>query len=218
MKGQIIKRRPLKSRQTPWAISLTHYLLKKGIKPNQVSLTSIVFAALAGLFLLCAGLGPEVIKIPFYLLTALCIQLRLLCNMLDGMLAIEGKIGSKTGELFNELPDRLSDIVILVCAGYATGGQQATMILGWLAALIALFTAYIRLLGISLQTQMYFNGPMAKPHRMSALTMGCFFAAAFTSFGWDRTTIAIALVVIVVGSVITCLRRLNLIVSEVKIR
>jgi phosphatidylglycerophosphate synthase len=32
------------------------------------------------------------------------IQLRLLCNMLDGMVAVEHKMHSKTGELYNEVP------------------------------------------------------------------------------------------------------------------
>jgi phosphatidylglycerophosphate synthase len=41
--------------------------------------------------------------------TAACIQLRLLCNLLDCMVAIEGGKSAPTGALFNEMPDRFAD-------------------------------------------------------------------------------------------------------------
>ena len=47
------------------------------------------------------------------------IQGRLLCNMLDGMVAIEGGRQTKSGEIFNDLPDRIADALIFICAGYA---------------------------------------------------------------------------------------------------
>jgi hypothetical protein len=48
-----------------------------------------------------------------------------LCNLLDGMLAIEERSWvpasagtvNQIGQIYNELPDRLADIVILVGAG-----------------------------------------------------------------------------------------------------
>ena len=39
--------------------------------------------------------------------------------MLDGMVAIEGGRQTKSGEIFNDLPDRIADALIFVCAGYA---------------------------------------------------------------------------------------------------
>jgi phosphatidylglycerophosphate synthase len=59
------------------------------------------------------------------------IQLRLLCNLLDGMVAIEGGFKTKTGEIFNELPDRLSDALILIGAAYSVPTVAATHDLGW---------------------------------------------------------------------------------------
>jgi len=40
------------------------------------------------------------------------------CNLLDGMVAIEGGLKTPAGELFNDVPDRISDPLILVGAGY----------------------------------------------------------------------------------------------------
>jgi phosphatidylglycerophosphate synthase len=80
---------------------------------------------------------------PWHLLVgAAAVQLRLLCNLLDGLVAIEGGRGSATGELFNELPDRVSDVLALVAAGYAVTWVAWAPELGWAAALAAVLTAY----------------------------------------------------------------------------
>ena len=46
------------------------------------------------------------------------IQGRLICNLLDGMVAIEGGRKSKSGEIWNDFPDRLADPLVLAAAGY----------------------------------------------------------------------------------------------------
>src|SRR4029434_6543150 len=104
-------------------------------------------------------------------------QLRLLCNLLDGMLAVEEGLKSATGEIFNELPDRVADVVILVGAGYAVPGVPFMPALGWLAAVLALLTAYVRALAGSLGLTQHFVGPMAKQHRMFTLTVAALVAA-----------------------------------------
>jgi phosphatidylglycerophosphate synthase len=127
------------------------------------------------------------------------------------MLAIEYGLKTKLGEIFNELPDRISDSIILVCAGYSIFDGS----LGWIAALLALLTAYIRILGVSLNTNAYFNGPMAKPHRMFALTVGCLLAVVFSPTNLDKAIIRVALICIIFGSIATCFRRTFFIIKEV---
>jgi phosphatidylglycerophosphate synthase len=97
------------------------------------------------------------------------VQLRLLCNLLDGMVAIEGGRKTATGGLYNELPDRFADSALIVALGYGAGEPW----LGWLGALAAAVTAYIRVLGGTLGLAQDFRGPMAKPHRMAVLTFAC---------------------------------------------
>jgi phosphatidylglycerophosphate synthase len=161
MQEQAKARRPLKSRGTFWASALTRLLLKTSITANQVSVLGIVAAAIGAAAFVFADERAWL-----WLIAALCIQLRLLANMMDGLVA--GNRGSPTGPLFNELPDRLQDSLLLISAGYASGLDW----LGWLAALLAAMTAYVRAVGTSLGQQPDFRGPMAKPHRMAALTLG----------------------------------------------
>ena len=132
----VADRRPLASRDTAWARRVASLLARSSITPNQISTVSIVFAALGGWALVDAR--------PLALIgAAISVQLRLLCNLIDGMVAIEGGKQSATGALYNEFPDRIEDSLLLVAAGCATGWPE----LGWCAALLAMATAYLRALG-----------------------------------------------------------------------
>jgi phosphatidylglycerophosphate synthase len=138
--------------------------------------------------------------------------------MLDGMVAIEG--GRKTcyGEIFNDMPDRFADIVILVAAGYSLSSFPWGRELGWFAAIFAVLTAYVRLLGGSMGMAQYFLGPMAKPHRMAVMTAACVLSIVEPALGWHGEILAVALAIIIVGSVITFIRRTLHIVEELKRR
>ena len=100
-------RRPLKSRQTGWAKTLAGWLVRLRVRPNTISLFSVLFAALAGKALWAVPEASVRAAVALYVAAAAGIQLRLLCNLLDGMVAIEGGMKSKTGEIWNDLPDRL---------------------------------------------------------------------------------------------------------------
>jgi phosphatidylglycerophosphate synthase len=151
-----------------------------------------------------------------FLAAAACIQLRLLCNLFDGMVAVEGGFKTKSGEIYNELPDRLADAVIFACAGYAFPATEWLHALGWLAAVLAVMTAYVRALGVTAGASQYFLGPMAKPHRMAAMTVTCLLMAALVFCGRPVNLIHPALGIISVGCVITMARRVQRIVKELE--
>ena len=160
-------RRPLKSRSTAWARALSGVLIRRRVSPNDVSLAGIGFACIGAGALLLMSRGWLSPGIALFL-GAAGVQLRLLCNMMDGLVAVEGGLKSKAGDLFNEAPDRIEDVVLLVAAGYACGHVE----LGWCCAVLAVATAYFRALGASLGFGQDFRGPCAKPHRMAILTGG----------------------------------------------
>jgi phosphatidylglycerophosphate synthase len=197
-----------------------------GIRPNSISVLSVLFAALAmAAYLLAPDMATSSSCALCWLAAAACIQLRLLCNLLDGMVAVEGGRASPTGPLFNEAPDRLADVFILVGAGYSTHVEPGviklfdSLPLGWTCAVLAMGTAYIRLLQGTLTGEQSFIGPMAKQHRMAVMTGGTLLAAAEqmlrSSHPADEhvSGIWLALVVIALGSTFTCIRRLRLITS-----
>lgn len=228
-------RRELRTRGAGWPRAIARKLAAAGITPNQVSIASLVFAALSAWAFYKAGWFPMRQGDLFFVmgerirrwrthtawwlvLAAAGIQLRLLCNLLDGLLAIEGGLKTRTGELFNEVPDRIADALILAGAGYALARYGWGPALGWSAAVLAVLTAYVRLLGGSLGFRQDFSGPMAKQHRMFVLTMGALIAAMEIAIRGRMTALMIALVIIVAGSALTAALRIARIARQLDAR
>lgn len=202
-------RRPIASRNNRFTQGFARWLaVNKVLTPNQISCLSVVFAGF-GALVLAYSVHPAVL-----VLVALMIQLRLLCNLFDGMVAVEGGQKTPAGELFNELPDRVADSLLLVALGYAAGLDA----LGWLAALLAVCTAYIRIFGGSLGLKQSFRGPMAKQHRMAVMTAACLFGAFETAYTQTVYALGAATVIITVGSAATCFFRTRDIVRELEKR
>ena len=198
-------RRPIAVRSSGWAKRIAAALADSAVTPNQISCISVLFA-LAGSAALLAWPGRLGM-----LLCAACILLRLLCNLFDGMVAVEGGRGTATGPLYNELPDRLADSLFLVALGYAVGMPW----LGWLCALLAALTAYIRTLGGALGQVQDFRGPMAKPHRM--WLMGIALVVAAVAMSWQQQILIGTGAIIAIGSALTCITRSRAIAARLHV-
>jgi phosphatidylglycerophosphate synthase len=201
-------RRPLTTRSAGWAKALAAALAKARVSPDLISAISIpiAFAGMAALLYVPGPAGP--------LLCALAVQLRLLCNLLDGMVAVEGGLGGPTGPLWNELPDRIADSVFIVALGMAAGEP----VLGWAGALLAAVTAYIRTTGGALGFAQDFSGVQSKPKRMFVMTLGCLVAAAATWWPDAWYALLVAAWIILVGSALTCVTRTLKIASQLRER
>ena len=200
----MVERRPIATREAGWARALAAAVARTGLTANSISVLGAVFAVVAGgAFLLSAGTAWRA----WLVVAAIGIQLRLLCNMLDGMVAVEHGRATPVGALYNDVPDRIADTVILVGAGYAlaVGGWNPT--LGWACAVMALFTAFVRVLGGALGTPQFFFGPQSKSQRMAVLTGGALLAAVMPSAVRAGQVITLTLALILVGSAITVVRR-----------
>lgn len=198
-------RRPIKARGNALMQRCAAALSRSPLTPNAISVLSIAFAA--------AG-AAALLWLPAWgaWLCALGIQLRLLCNLLDGMVAVEGGKSTPTGALYNEVPDRIADSVLLVALGCAAGLPWA----GWLAALLAALTAYIRTLGGALGLAQDFRGPMAKQHRMALMTLACVAAPLEAMWAGSRHALVIAVLVIAAGALLTCGTRLRAIARQLE--
>jgi phosphatidylglycerophosphate synthase len=209
-------RRPIKARNTRWASRVAAWLGRVGVQPNAISIASVFFAGAAGLCLASTeGVGGGLRGLLF-LAAGMLIQMRLLCNLFDGMVAVEGGHKTKSGEIYNELPDRFADVFILVGAGNAWMRVEWGPLLGWLCAVLALLTAYVRALGAAAGASQHFCGPMAKQQRMALMTIACVASAVLSWSDLRWPVVATTLVLIGTGSAITVLRRFLRIVRELE--
>lgn len=205
MSSHPLGRRFLKSRTQSWAIYLAQKVSQVNITPNQISVLSVI----SSLIVACILMG---FTSPYkWLLAIIFIQFRLLCNMLDGLVAIEGGKQTLLGDVYNDLPDRLSDIFIILAFGYSVNYSDNNLLglsistMAWCASLLAILTAYIRVLFTSLGAPSDYSGPMAKQHRMALISVACLFMFILNI----NIVIFTAVGILNIGLIITIVKRIQ---------
>src|SRR5439155_798484 len=169
-----ISRRPIDSGFQRTAEGTTRFCVRHGIHPDAISYLSILAALAAAICFWKSGHTPWLL-----IVAPLFCYLRLWFNMLDGMVAVAANKASRRGEILNDLPDRVSDVIIF--AGVAHSGWM-NPIVGYWAAIFALLTAYVGVFGQALGVQREFSGIMSKPWRMVMLHLGAWATFACLSF------------------------------------
>src|SRR5215472_36141 len=96
--AKTIDRRPVATRNRKWAQSATTWLASRNVSSNAISIAGM-----------CACIVSSLAQALSSVIAAFRVQLRLTANMLDEMVALASARDSKIGELYNEVPDRVSD-------------------------------------------------------------------------------------------------------------
>src|SRR6266702_2436601 len=202
-------RRPIANIFRRTADAATRFCVRNGIHPDAISYLSIVASAAAAFCFWKSGQNRWLL-----IIAPLLCYLRLWFNMLDGMVAVAAGKASRRGEILNDLPDRVSDVIIFV--GVAHSGLM-NPIFGYWAAIAAVLTAYVGLFGQALGVQREFGGIMSHPWRMVALHIGAWLALflggqSFASFAiLDWTCL-----VVIGGSIQTMVVRLKRITAALQ--
>ena len=211
---QPTSRRPIARRFRDTAGAAVALCVRLDIHPDAISYASVAVAALAGACFLFAARWPVML-----LVAPLLCYARLWLNMLDGMVALAAGKASRRGEILNDLPDRVSDVLIF--AGVAHSGLCNPFTAYW-AAIFALLTAYVGTLGQAVGARRQFGGVMSKPWRMVVLHIGAWAALALIwsgRGGWHAgslTALDLACVAIIAGCVQTIWVRLARITRELR--
>jgi phosphatidylglycerophosphate synthase len=213
---QPTSRRPIAAAFRTTARGATRFCVRAGLHPDTVSYFSIVAAAAAAFCFWKSRHHPELL-----LIAPLLCYLRLWCNMLDGMVALASGKASPRGEVLNDLPDRISDVLIFV--GAAHSGWMHPLF-GYWAAILSLGTAYVGMLGQAVGVQREFSGLMSKPWRMVALHLGAWVTFALVRWNNGDTYIGQlrvlewACCIVIVGCLQTGAQRLGRILRALKAR
>ncbi|MFV2062494.1 MAG: CDP-alcohol phosphatidyltransferase family protein [Chloroflexota bacterium] len=163
---------------------------------DAVTLAAIPVAALGGLLLALSDSMPLLLLIaPFVA------ALRLMLNLLDGLVARRTGTAHPMGELLNELADRVSDTFFI-------GGLAFVAAVGPLLALAAVIAAllasYVGITARALGAPRQYGGVMSKPGRMIAISI----AAPLSFVMAAPWPLLVATWIILLGSLLTLAQRI----------
>jgi len=205
---QPTSRRPIANIFRRTADAATRFCVQNGIHPNTISYSSIVAALIAAICFWESGENRWLL-----ILAPLFCYLRLWFNMLDGMVAVAANQASRRGEILNDLPDRISDVIIFV--GVAHSGWMEPL-WGYWAAIFAVLTAYVGLFGQALGVQREFGGIMSKPWRMVALHIGAWLTFLLQRQPERFSILDLTCLIVIVGCVQTIVVRLKRITAALQ--
>jgi phosphatidylglycerophosphate synthase len=163
----------------------------------------VLLSAVGGACLAVAAATPIAL-----LLVPVVAALRLVLNVLDGMVARAAASGPRAiGEIWNEVGDRTGDALFLV-------GLAAVPAVGpWLglgSLLMAIAASYVGLAAKAAGGRRLYGGVMSKPGRMVVLSVAAPVAFVTSEPGW----LAVAAWIILIGSTVTVGQRLWTAIGE----
>jgi CDP-diacylglycerol--glycerol-3-phosphate 3-phosphatidyltransferase len=178
-------------------------LERSGVRPDVLTLGAVPVGAVAGLAVLVSPSAPWVL-----ILVPVASAARLVLNLLDGALARRtGRIHAR-GELFNEVGDRLADVLMLAPVAFVPGAHAATVLLGVTIAVLASFTSVaIKAAG---GTRSY-RGILSKPGRMVLLSVTSIAVIVVGPEAWGPFG-----PLLLIGAALTLLERLIIGVRELR--
>ncbi len=203
-------RRPIAALFRRTADRSVAFCVRHGVHPDAISIASVVVAAAGAACFALAGDRPGLL-----LPATGLIYLRLWLNMLDGMVALAAGKATRWGEVMNDLPDRVSDVLLFT--GVALSGLAAPAH-AYGAAIAAVLIAYVGVLGQAVGGARGFAGPMSKPWRMVVLHAGAWITLYDLRDGTPEcligqagmTWLDAACCIIVTGGIWTIARRLRI--------
>ena len=140
---------------------LLGWLERHRVSPDALTLAAIPIGALAGVAILLSPGQPL-----WLLVVPVAAVLRLVTNLLDGAVARRTGQVHPRGAFYNELGDRVADVLMLGSVAMVPGAIAPAVWLGVVLALLASFTAVATQAAGGSRT---YRGILSKPGRMALL-------------------------------------------------
>lgn len=149
---------------------------KWGFTPNGLTILALVLSLVMGCYSLYGDRQLALLLLP------ICLLLRMALNALDGMMARQFNMQSKTGAVLNEIGDVVSDSVLYYPL-YVLFAMDQIWIMTFL--LLSVLNEFAGLLGQALGGERRYDGPMGKSDRafvVGVLSLLCFFNAPIMTY------------------------------------
>ncbi|HJH32792.1 MAG TPA: CDP-alcohol phosphatidyltransferase family protein [Methanosarcinaceae archaeon] len=173
---------------------------KAGISPNVISIISLIFAAMAGIYFYYSNGEPFLV-----LIAGIFVFLNSFLDAIDGAIARHLNIAGVKGDFLDHVIDRYSDVFII--CGIFLGGHVEWKI-GVITIVGVLLTSYLGTQAQALNIGRYYGGVMGRADRLTLIILASIiyfvypvYISGFSVLGW-------VMVVIAIGSHITALQRI----------
>lgn len=192
----------------------TKYFIR--VNPDLLSYLAVFVSAVTGLALFCFPYNTGLLGVAFVL-----VVLRMVLNTFDGMIAIAQGKKTMIGEVVNALPDRYSDIFLMLGLALCPANNH---VIGAVAIVSVLLVSYTGMLGKAMGVSWQHQGPAGKVDRLVVLLIVIAGQYILVSKGvvlpkvaWVGTTLFDWLMLwFVVGSQVTILNRLRGLIGEIR--
>ena len=172
------------------------FCVRHDIRADTLTLLAVPVALAGGAAIVASPVVPALL-----LLVPVAAAARLVLNLLDGAVARRTGATHPRGELYNELGDRVADVLLLGAPALLPGVEGRAVLLGVLLAVLASYTGVVtRAAG----SERLYHGILAKPGRMVLLAV-----AAPGSLVWGVTAWHAFAALLIAGAGITLLVRLR---------
>jgi len=188
----------------------------KNWDPDVISYAAVPVALFTAV---CIYFSPE--KNSLLILVVILTFLRMTLNTIDGVIAIaQGKTGL-TGEIVNALPDRYSDIFVMLAIAFSAYCRGS---IGAAAAVCVLLVSYTGMLGKAVGVNWQHQGPLGKVERLLLIIAASFLQFIFTLKGYKSFTFLsfntsvfeLLMIYFIFASQITVFNRLKGMLKEIK--
>ena len=183
---------------------LAGWLVRHRVSPDAITAAGIPLALAGGTCLAVAASHPlALLAVPFLAAA------RLIANLLDGMVARELGVSRPLGEIWNEMADRLGDVLFIGGLSFCPAVDPRLAVA---AVAMPLLASYVGLAAKAAGGRRGYGGIMSKPGRMGVLAVAAPLAWAAVDLRW----LAVVAAVIALGSLVTLAQRWLAAASELR--
>ena len=157
--------------------TIARFIAVRGISPNFLSILSLFFALLAGLFFFLSGKSTSFNLNLILFLAGVFVCLNALFDGLDGVVARELGNASKKGDFLDHVLDRYSDVFIV--GGIVFGGYASWWQIGVMAIIGVLLSSYMGTQAQAVGLNRMYGGMLGRADRMVLIIAATFLTVLY---------------------------------------
>jgi phosphatidylglycerophosphate synthase len=169
---------------------LVAFCIARRITPDALTLLAVPVAFVGGAAIVASQGVPALL-----LVVPIVAAVRLILNLIDGAVARRTDASHPRGELYNEVGDRIGDVLLLGAPALLPGVEGRAVLLGVILAVLA---SFVGIVSRAAGGRRLYHGILAKPGRMVLLAVAAPLSLIMGPVTWNGFA-----VILIVGATLT---------------